>query len=355
MLTRDKFRGCIIGQAVGDALGMPVERQSPQVCQDYVKTLHSSMGAVRHALYAFGQYTDDSQLMRELVLSFVACEDFDPTDYACRIAKLYATVQIVGSSSASTKVAARLSSGVPWQEAGTPAPYARNGGAMRAAPIGLFFSNDPERLIQAACDQAQITHQDKRVSAGAVAIAGAVSLAVQCEEIRPSEFLKQLSAWVEQVEPSSRDGAGNLFAADLLQLVDWVDLPINEALEQVMPMGSPPDSLKDWEGISPWVVPSVLWSLYSFLHSQNDYWQTACTAISGGGDADTTAAMAGAISGAFLGLDPIPTNVAHRLTDQGKWGYEPLLALSDLGFHLARVRQMMNDKTILSQVAAAVV
>lgn len=158
MLTRDKFRGCVIGQAVGDALGMPVERQPPQVCRDYVKELESGkIGEVHHALYAFGQYTDDSQLMRELVLSFVACEDFDPTDYARRIAKIYATRQIVGSSSASTKVAARLSSGIPWQEAGTPAPYARNGSAMRAAPIGLFFSNDPERLIQAACQKTMVS------------------------------------------------------------------------------------------------------------------------------------------------------------------------------------------------------
>jgi ADP-ribosylglycohydrolase len=44
----------------------------------------------------------------------------------------------------------------------------------------------------------------------------------------------------------------------------------------------------------------VLWSLYSFLRSPEDYWETVCTAIAVGGDVDTTAAMAGAVSGAYL-------------------------------------------------------
>ena len=37
MLTRENFRGCVIGQSVADALGMPVERQSPSQCQEYVQ------------------------------------------------------------------------------------------------------------------------------------------------------------------------------------------------------------------------------------------------------------------------------------------------------------------------------
>jgi hypothetical protein len=50
----------------------------------------------------------------------------------------------------------------------------------------------------------------------------------------------------------------------------------------------------------------VLWSLYSFLTSPDGYWETICTAIAVGGDVDATAAMAEAMSGAFLGLDAIP-------------------------------------------------
>jgi ADP-ribosylglycohydrolase len=76
------------------------------------------------------------------------------------------------------------------------------------------------------------------------------------------------------------------------------------------------------------VVPSVLWSLYSFLRSPDDYWQTIRTAIAVGGDVDTTAAMAGAISGAHLGLTAIPRKLAGQLTDQGSWGFSDLTDLA---------------------------
>jgi ADP-ribosylglycohydrolase len=89
-----------------------------------------------------------------------------------------------------------------------------------------------------------------------------------------------------------------------------------------------------WVGISPFVTGSVLWSLYSFLRTPEDYWETICTAITPGGDVDTTAAMAGAISGAHLGLEAIPSDLAHRLTDQGAWGYPELAVLADQCYEL---------------------
>lgn len=320
MLTRENFRGCVIGQSVADALGMPVERQSPAQCQDYIQQLRAGkVGHVHHPLYAFGQYTDDSQLMRELLSSFVACEDFEPEDYARRIAKIHITYQIIGCSSASRKVASRLLEGTAWNEAGTPAPYARNGSAMRAAPIGLFFNSYPEQLFQAACDQAQITHQDPRSLAGSVAIASAVAFVVQCNELVHTQFLNYLSQQIEPLDVS--------FSKDILRLADWLELPFEKALQEIAVIGNPPPSLDDREGITPWIIPSVLWSLYSFLKSPDSYIEAVYTAASGGGDADTTAAMAGAISGAYLGENAVPTAIAYRLTDQGRWGYEPLLAL----------------------------
>jgi ADP-ribosylglycohydrolase len=84
----------------------------------------------------------------------------------------------------------------------------------------------------------------------------------------------------------------------------------------------------EWKGITPFVISSVLWSLYSFLKTPGDYWETVCRAIMAGGDTDTTAAMAGAISGAYLGLDLIPAHLSSPLTDQGKWGFDELVKLA---------------------------
>ncbi|MCH7541051.1 MAG: ADP-ribosylglycohydrolase family protein, partial [Proteobacteria bacterium] len=45
-------------------------------------------------------------------------------------------------------------------------------------------------------------------------------------------------------------------------------------------------------------------------------------------DVDTTAAMAGAVSGAYNGLAAVPGDLAGRLNDQGTWDYDALVALA---------------------------
>jgi ADP-ribosylglycohydrolase len=191
---------------------------------------------------------------------------------------------------------------------------------MRAGPIGLLYHGEPAGLIQAAHDQGRITHQDPRCSAGAIAIAGAVSLAVQGGEIETKGFLAQLCEWVGTLNVSTGEAVEHL--------AEWGALAPEEAAILIAKAGSP-DFLDAWQGISPFVTGSVLWSLYSFLRSPDDYWETICTAIAVGGDVDTTAAMAGAISGAYLGLDALPSNLTHHLNDQGHWRFPDLVDLAE--------------------------
>jgi ADP-ribosylglycohydrolase len=67
-----------------------------------------------------------------------------------------------------------------------------------------------------------------------------------------------------------------------------------------------------------------------------DYWETICTAIQVGGDVDTTAAMAGAISGATVGLAGIPPEAARLVSDRGSHGFEALVELAGELHHLHR-------------------
>ena len=319
--TRKQFQGCLVGQALGDALGFVVEGQPPTFCRQYVEERLGServLGPGRGS-FPLGQYSDDTQLTRELMQSYAACGRFDPEDYARRIAAIFLEGRIVGHGRATEEAAKRLARGVPWDEAGTPPPSARNGSAMRAAPIGLLFYDDLDRLAQAARDQGFITHRDTRCSAGAVAVAGAVALALREGSVEPLDFLWRLSELTVRVNAS--------FADALISLSGWVTLPPEQAVAHISRVGLERALDERWGEITPFVMPSVLWSLYSFLRSPEDYWQTIRTAIAVGGDVDTTAAMAGAISGAHLGLAEIPRGLARRITDQGSWGF---LQLTDL-------------------------
>ena len=317
-----RYIGSLIGQCLGDALGFVVEGEPPEVCREYVEeTLKAGRaGEYGRAPFPFGQYSDDSQLARELLQSYAECGRFDPRDYARRIAMIFVENRIVGRGRATEQAAWRLAAGVPWEESGTPSPSAGNGSAMRAGPIGLLFFDDPEEMVRAAHDQGRITHRDPRCSAGAVAIAGVVALAVRGEEVEAERFLHQLAEWAAPFEGSVADA--------LRQLAEWVFLPPGEAATLVSGIGYNPDYSDEARGISPFVTTSVLWSLYSFLRSPEDYWEIICTAIAVGGDVDTTAAMAGSISGAYLRLDAIPERWASRVTDRGTWGYDELVELA---------------------------
>ncbi|MEI6558410.1 MAG: ADP-ribosylglycohydrolase family protein [Rhodospirillaceae bacterium] len=330
--TRDRLAGSLIGQCLGDALGVVVEGYSRQICEEYVEEilLTDKAGTIGRSPHSFGQYTDDSQLTRELVLSYIARRGFDAADYGRRIAALFSEQRVVGRGRATTEAAARLAQGVPWTLSGVPAPYAGNGAAMRAAPIGWIFSRNDDALVRTARDQARITHTDPRAVAGAVAIAGAVSLALRAMPgtLKPDRMIDRLARWVRPIEPG--------FATEIERLHTLRHRDPDDAVWLISRAGlrsGDAEVAGRWpsaEGtISPYVVPSVLWSLYSVLRSPDDYMQTIRIAISGGGDTDTTAAMAGAISGAYLGLDAIPRPLAERLEDCGTWGFRPLLSLVD--------------------------
>lgn len=324
----EQFRGCLIGQGLGDALGAVVEGRSPDDCRYYVNEMlkKGQAGVIGRGGYPFGQYTDDTQLARELLQSYLDCQRFDPADYARRISAIFTENRIVGKGRATEAAALRIAQGIPWQQAGTPPPSAGNGSAMRAGPIGLLFYNDFNLLVRAAYEQGYITHQDKRCSAGAAVIAGAVALALLEKPLILPAFLNYLSAMAAAFDEN--------FASLILKLAEWLKLPVEQAAIQIIEAGKVTGPDDGWWGISPYVVPSVLWSLYAFLKTPQDYWETICTAIIAGGDVDTTAAMAGAISGAYLGLQAIPQDLAQRLNDRGTWNYNDLIDLADKCYEL---------------------
>ena len=147
-------------------------------------------------------------------------------------------------------------------------------------------------------------------------------MALTHKEISADFFLSALSEWTGALSPD--------FTSELGNLKQWLSFPPEEAVNFIAQAGFDPDYIDDdeWKGMSGFVTSSVLWSLYAFLRTPDDYWETVCTAISAGGDTDTTAAMAGAISGARLGIGALPSHLTAYLTDRKTWGVNELIELA---------------------------
>jgi ADP-ribosylglycohydrolase len=314
--------GCLLGQALGDALGFVIEAKPPGVASEYVELylLAGRAGELAHPEFPFGQYSDDTQLARELLVSYADAGGWRPEAYAGRVAALFAEGRDVGAGLGTRAAAMRLLGGTHWSRSGTPAPYAGNGSAMRAAPLGLLFGEDTRSMIKATVEQSVMTHLDPRCSAGALAVAGAVSLAAKRAPIRNEEFLGAIAALTAPADQSVAEAIGGLGR--------WAHLAPDAAARRLHEERLDPAFSGEWCGISAFVTPSVVWSLYAFLRTPDDYWATVCTAIGVGGDTDTMAAIAGAISGARLGPEALPARLVERLNDRGGWGPDALIELA---------------------------
>jgi ADP-ribosylglycohydrolase len=330
----DRRAGSLVTQALGDALGFLVEGHHPTICAKFVSRAFAGAHPPweTRGPFSFGQYSDDTQLARELALSFVEARGWDPACFARRIAALFESGTIVGRGHATAASAARLLQGVPWDRAGEPPPSAGNGAAMRAGPAGLFLPDDDDQRFRVTDEQAMVTHRDPRARAAAVLVADVVADGiVHGSGPRDDGYFARLAHRVERLDP--------VLATGVLRSPAWLSVPPAVAAAEIAGFAAPPigaaHAFERWHGISPFATPSVLYAFYAFRMSPNDPAAVLQTAVSVGGDVDTVAAMAGAMVGAAVGLSGLDTRLeawSRLLNDQGTFRRHDLVALArDLG------------------------
>jgi len=143
---RDRFRGALLGLAVGDALGAPAEFLTELEVRDRWGVLDEMVGGGCHDV-APGEVTDATEMMLALADSLVALGEFDPQDVVDRYRAWFAAGPSDVSLTTRTVMLA-LAAGTPWDLAARRAyevlgfPTAGNGSVMRCAPLALRFFND---------------------------------------------------------------------------------------------------------------------------------------------------------------------------------------------------------------------
>jgi ADP-ribosylglycohydrolase len=297
---RDRFRATLLGCAIGDALGFPFEGSPPEALSR-VPELAEDFRPRPKGRYAKGQYTDDTQMTLALAASIAEEGKVDGRAVAARFAQLWRDGIILEAGETTSDSIKRIIKGKPWMSAGAEIGKAGNGAAMRASPIGLWHCDDPVKVARDAEIQGVITHKDPRALAGGAAIAAAVALALEGAEPSAKRFCALVAEAAHTLSPE--------FATMLGELPKFLKWEIRSAVTAITRMGLEPGAMPDWPGISPFVVPSVVMSLYAFLREPNDFRAAMRLALRAGGDVDTTAAMTGAISGAYLGMAGLPARL----------------------------------------------
>lgn len=292
--------GTLVGGAVGDAMGAPFEglwSESIPSADSLAASFHEYHG------YPNGQYTDDTQLTLATIQSIVEQDDIIVADIAREIAELWRHHSVIGPGGACTQAAERYLASGTHLNMGAAVGQAGNGTAMRTAALGLWFDSD-ESLIPVVADISRITHQDSRSVAGGVAIAVAARQLVSADEIVPHSFCKVLADACRDINSEMADL--------LLQLPDHLD---DEGVMDFIAHAGQQTPEFEKPIITPFVVPTVLASIYCML-IHPDSWIGAVTfAVRLGGDVDTLGAIVGALAGARNGIDSIPQNLIDCLQD----------------------------------------
>lgn len=299
----EHFAGSALGTFIGDALGMPVEGWS----RDSIRRRYGLLSDLKAGRFAPGTYTDDTEMMISILETLVQAGRLDPELAARRFLANFHPER--GYGARIYEVMARLAAGAAWDQVATDS--FGNGSAMRVAPVGFFFFNDPAGRVEAALAQAAVTHRHSEALAGAVVQAEAVALATQAGlENRPIDaeaFLAVLTARAREIDLN--------FAEKVAAVADIHPGPLQTVLAQIR--GRFRCNVTALEAVPP--------ALAAVLRTSG-FRDAVVLAVNLGGDADTIGAMAGAVAGAYYGRSAIPSAWIDRL-ENGPLGRDYVLDL----------------------------
>ncbi|MBW2986716.1 ADP-ribosylglycohydrolase family protein [Candidatus Woesearchaeota archaeon] len=290
-MTKEKYLGCIYGLAIGDALGYPNEF----IRFPYLLRKNKGRGTIdfEPSRVPAGTYTDDTQMSlaiaRALLKSDLSAYSLEPLEeimenISDEFVKWLRDPEN-NRAPGNTCIAGckKLEQGVHWKDSGDPKSKGC-GTAMRTAPIGLMFADDLSTLTEVAHYSSKCTHAHPTGIAAGIATAYLTALA-----------LKDIdhNAWIDNLLefPSLKE---NEEFTDKIRQVKQV-LPYEDHFQALKELGD------GWVG-----EQAVALALYCVLKNPQDYEKTVLMGANTNGDSDSIACIAGAISGAYNGIESIP-------------------------------------------------
>ena len=296
-MNTDKFRGCLLGLAVGDALGTTLEFSSPGT----FVPIEDMMGGGPFGLLA-GQWTDDTSMALCLAESLISCEGMNLADQCDR----YLDWWIKGANSVTGScfdIGNTVRSGLSgYRDSGDCRSGPRdkysagNGSIMRLAPVPLYYYKAEISEMLARCEESSLTTHGASESIWCCRLLGVI--------IRQAMEKKDKEEVV-------------VFPHELVAASTHGDVK-SEGLKRML-NGS-------WQTLEPpeiagtgYVIKSLEAALWAFGKAEN-FKHGALLAANLGDDADTTCAIYGQIAGAYWGESGIPENWLKKLAWREKIG-----------------------------------
>lgn len=298
MSLRDRARGSLVGLAIGDALGRPAEGKSPAEIAatwgritDFVSDQPAGSDDTEYALFS-----------ARLLLTHGAELNAQHVAEAWRNYICVQTENFKGAGFSEMAAIENLRRGLQPPASGQHAHSWSDGLAMRAAPFGIYAAGDPELAAQLAAADGAVSHAGEGIYSGQALAAG---VAMAMVGATPEQVL---TAALDAVPADSWTGR-NLQAAAAIAAgaADvWSSLePLHRRLAV---------TYYHWTDLGPEAV-ALAFGVY--LAAGGRFYESVLGGVNVGRDADTIAAMSGALGGATEGFAQIPTAWSSRIESVG--------------------------------------
>ncbi|MBL8739832.1 MAG: ADP-ribosylglycohydrolase family protein, partial [Myxococcales bacterium] len=299
----DRYRGSIVGLAVGDALGHPTEFVSS------VAGIHARWGGPvvdfhRAGSHPAGTFTDDTQMTIAVARALIRAGHAD----------LDAMMKILGEEFVAwarspennrapggtcLRGCSALQNGIEWRLAGVPESKGC-GAAMRAAPVGLYFSDDVDLMVRVAAAQSALTHRHPTGIASGVAAAAPVAHVLRTRSLDGIlEFTRDCVARLDRdlllelgCHPPLAASIGN---REMLDALDATKAALDKETDDVC-------SLLGGAWVGEEAVATALWCA---LKAKGEFKDSIVRGANSSGDSDSIATIAGSITGALVGFRAI--------------------------------------------------
>ena len=299
---KDRIKGCLIGVAAGDALGMPSSMMSPEEIKErfgYIDTfLPAPVDHLIHKGMVAGEVTDDTQQTLAIADSIIEKKAVDPMSVAKNLIKWGEDLGIFNSDLAgpsTMRALGMIRNGKSIEDSGKVGDT--NGACMRVASVGIYGKGDLDRTVDAVAGSCKATHNTNIAIAGASAVAIVIGSAINGE--------KSIDKLIEKAREAVRIGMkrGNIwYSASIEKRIDWVLDLIDKAPSKEKAMLD----IYEFIGAGVQISETVPTCLGIVKLAEGDPVETVKIAANLGGDCDTIGAIAGSMAGAIGGAKAFP-------------------------------------------------
>ncbi len=286
---RDRYSGCLLGLAVGDALGTTLEFESPGTFTPIADMIGGGPFNLKP-----GEWTDDTSMALCLAESLIERPAFDPIDQLERYVRWWREGYLssngvcfdIGNTVRAALTRFRRTHD---PDCGSTEPNtAGNGSLMRLAPVPMRYASDPIAAIERAGESSRTTH-------------GAPAAIDACRYFG--------GLIVGALNGASKDELLSPRYAPVPRY--WLDHPLHPAIDDVARGSFKSKQPPDIKGTG-YVVNSLEAALWAFYRSTS-FSDGCLLAVNLGDDADTTGAIYGQLAGACYGVAAIPIGWRAKL------------------------------------------